>query len=194
MFLSSTGNIIEARLTRAGREALARGEFNITQFALSDDGVNYNLYDSTLGDNADAQILALPVLEANTNDNSALQNLLITMDDGTQIMTFITVNGTPAITSTSPRCTLFIKTNNVEDISENYSIIDLNNELSFTQNIKVTQDKASGGGVNMILEYSSNSNISESTTYTFKVQGQKSGVQSDTITMTVAAWIPAPTA
>jgi len=129
MFLSSSGNIIEARLTRKGREALAKGEFRITQYALSDDGVNYNLYDSTLGDSADANILALPVLEANTNDNAALQNLLITMDEGTQTVTFVTVNGTPAVTSTNKTTTLFVKTNNVEQISETYSIIDVDNQI-----------------------------------------------------------------
>ena len=188
MFLSSSGNLIEARLTRKGREAMASGNFKITQFAVSDDGVNYNLYDTTLGDNADQDILALPVLEANTNDNAALQNLLITMDEGTQIVTFITANGTPAITSANKTSTLFIKTNNVENISETYSIIDVNNQTLWDQNMSVTQ-VAAGGGVNMNITYSQSANLSTDTTFTFKVQGQSSGVQSETITMTVGGFI-----
>jgi hypothetical protein len=191
MFLSSSGNIIEARLTRKGREALANGTFKITQFALSDDGVNYNLYDTTLGDNADQDILALPVLEANTNDNAALQNLLITMDEGTQTVTFITVNGTPAITSTNKTCTLFVKTNNVDNISETYTVIDVTNQTLWDQNIKILPPTSSGGGVNMTFTYSDYANLSSDVSFTFRIQGQSSGVQSEPITMTVGQYIVA---
>jgi len=128
MFLSSSGNIIEARLTRKGREKIANGSFKVAKCAFSDDGINYNLYDSTLGDNADASILGLPVLEPNTNDNAALKNLLLTMDEGTQIVTFLTVNPTTmTISSTDPIASVFVKTNNAGGLSELYDVIDINN-------------------------------------------------------------------
>ena len=61
-FLTNSDNIIDAVLTRKGRELLTKGQFNITKYAFSDDGINYNLYDETAGQDADADILSLPIL------------------------------------------------------------------------------------------------------------------------------------
>ena len=45
-YLSNTSVVIDAILTKKGRELLARndGSFQITQFSLSDDEVDYTLY------------------------------------------------------------------------------------------------------------------------------------------------------
>jgi len=82
-FLSATGNIIEAVLTRKGRDLLTKGQFNITKYAFTDDGVNYNLYDENLGEDADAAILSLPVTEPTTNE-AAIRNMLVTLPSNTR--------------------------------------------------------------------------------------------------------------
>ena len=48
-FLNNTTVTLDAILTKKGRELLARGDgsFRITQFALSDDEVDYTLYNPT---------------------------------------------------------------------------------------------------------------------------------------------------
>jgi hypothetical protein len=48
-FLDSTSVTVDAILTKRGRELLAKGEgeFKITRFSLSDDEVDYGLYDTT---------------------------------------------------------------------------------------------------------------------------------------------------
>ena len=48
-FLDNTSITVDAILTKKGRELLARGqnEFKITKFALADDEVDYNLYDTS---------------------------------------------------------------------------------------------------------------------------------------------------
>ena len=48
-FLDSTSVTVDAILTKKGRELLAQGggEFQITRFSLSDDEVDYGLYDTT---------------------------------------------------------------------------------------------------------------------------------------------------
>jgi hypothetical protein len=192
-FLSSSGNIIEARLTRKGREAMANGTFNITQFALSDDGVNYNLYDSSLGDNADAQILALPVLEPNTNDNAALKNLLITMDEGTQIVTFLTTNPTSiVIQSTNPTASIFVKTNNAGGITEQYDVIEINNTTLWNRNIAVNQQVTNQGGKSISFTYKNDASLTTQAIFTFKLQGKSSGVQSDTLSLTAEAYTAIP--
>ena len=84
-FLDNSGDIIlDAVLTDAGRERLARGDgsFKIVKFALGDDEINYENYDGTdLRGSAfyDLEILQTPVLEAFTNNTSNLKSKLITI-------------------------------------------------------------------------------------------------------------------
>ena len=48
-FLDNSSTTVDAILTKAGRELLAKGEgaFKITRFSLSDDEIDYGLYDTT---------------------------------------------------------------------------------------------------------------------------------------------------
>ena len=82
-FLDNSGDIIlDAVLTDAGRERLARGDgsFKIVKFALGDDEINYQNFDLTVGSTAqDLQILQTPVLEAFTNNTSLMKSKLITI-------------------------------------------------------------------------------------------------------------------
>ena len=84
-FLDNSGDIIlDAVLTDAGRERLARGDgsFKIVKFALGDDEINYENYDGTdLRGSAfyDLEILQTPVLEAFTNNTSNMKSKLITI-------------------------------------------------------------------------------------------------------------------
>jgi hypothetical protein len=52
-YLNNSIVTVDAILTRAGREALARGDgsFKITQFALADDEIDYTSYNSVYCDN-----------------------------------------------------------------------------------------------------------------------------------------------
>jgi hypothetical protein len=84
-FLDNSGDIIlDAVLTDAGRERLARGDgsFKIVKFALGDDEINYENYNGTdLRGSAfyDLEILQTPVLEAFTNNTSNMKSKLITI-------------------------------------------------------------------------------------------------------------------
>ena len=84
-FLDNSGDIIlDAVLTDAGRERLARGDgsFKITKFALGDDEINYENYNGTdVRGSAfyDLEILQTPVLEAFTNNTSNMRSKLITI-------------------------------------------------------------------------------------------------------------------
>lgn len=82
-FLDNSGDIIlDAVLTDAGRERLARGDgsFKIVKFALGDDEINYQNFDLTAASTGkDLQILQTPVLEAFTNNSSLMKSKLITI-------------------------------------------------------------------------------------------------------------------
>ncbi len=84
-YLDSTTAVITAILTRQGREALARndGSFKITKFALSDDEINYGLFDNSVpSEQGDNKIMQLPVLEPSSNQETALRFRLITLPKG----------------------------------------------------------------------------------------------------------------
>ena len=81
-FLDNSGDIIlDAVLTDVGRKRMARGNFQITKFALGDDEIDYGLYDKNHPSGSayyDLQILQTPILEAFTQTNASLNYGLVT--------------------------------------------------------------------------------------------------------------------
>ncbi len=87
-YLNNSSITIDAILTKKGRELLARGrdEFKITQFALADDEIDYDLYNPAhpLGSAYyGAAIEALPMVEALTDETQMLKYKLVTLPKGT---------------------------------------------------------------------------------------------------------------
>jgi len=83
-FLDNTSITVDAILTKKGRELLARGqnEFKITKFALADDEVDYNLYDTTHPNGSNfygAVIENMPLLEAFVDENQLMRYKLTTL-------------------------------------------------------------------------------------------------------------------
>ena len=86
-YLNNTTVTIDAILTKKGRELLAKGrsQFNITQFALADDEVDYDLWNPShpLGiDYYGTVIENMPITEAVSDETQSLKYKLITMDRG----------------------------------------------------------------------------------------------------------------
>ena len=83
-FLDNSGDIIlDVVLTDHGRMLLAKGDgsFQITKFALSDEEIDYSLYDDTHSSGSayyDLEILQTPILEAFTNNSSTMKTRLQT--------------------------------------------------------------------------------------------------------------------
>jgi hypothetical protein len=87
-YLNNSTITIDAILTKKGRELLARGrdEFKITQFALADDEVDYDLYnpDHPLGTAYyGAAIENMPIVEALPDETQMLKYKLVTLPKGT---------------------------------------------------------------------------------------------------------------
>jgi hypothetical protein len=82
-FLDNSGDIIlDAVLTDLGRKRLAEGNgrFKIDKFALSDDEIDYGLYDKNNTSGSayyDINILQTPILESFTNNMSSMKSRLI---------------------------------------------------------------------------------------------------------------------
>ena len=86
-YLDNSEIIVDAILTKKGREKLAAGQaLNITQFALGDDEIDYELYDSAHPKGSayyDSAIRAIPILEASPDETQNLRYKLVTLPKGT---------------------------------------------------------------------------------------------------------------
>lgn len=87
-YLNNSTITVDAILTKKGRELLARGrdEFKITQFALSDDEIDYDLYNTEhpLGTAYyGAAIENMPLVEAIPDETQMMKYKLVTLPKGT---------------------------------------------------------------------------------------------------------------
>lgn len=98
-YLDNTSVTIDAILTLKGRELLAKGgtAFNITQFAVGDDEVDYSLWnpDHPLGTAYYGTIIEnMPITEAIPDETQALKYKLITLPKQTTNIPIVTVGNT----------------------------------------------------------------------------------------------------
>ena len=95
-YLDNTTTTVDAILTKKGRELLARGEneFKITKFSLSDDEIDYTLWDVTHPDGTNsygAAIENMPLLEAFPDENQVMRYKLVTLPKDTAKLPIIEV-------------------------------------------------------------------------------------------------------
>ena len=106
-YLNNSTITVDAILTKKGRELLARGkdEFKITQFALSDDEIDYDLWNPAhpLGTNYYGVIIEnMPIVEATANESNIMRYKLVTLPKKTARIPVINVQPGTSITLTSP--------------------------------------------------------------------------------------------
>lgn len=87
-YLDNSVVTVDAILTKKGRELMARGDgsFTITQFALSDDEIDYTLYNTThpSGSNYYGEAIeGMPLLEAFPDETQIMKYKLVTLPRGT---------------------------------------------------------------------------------------------------------------
>jgi len=95
-FLNNTYITLDAVITKKGRECLAKndGSFNITQFALADDEVDYTLYNPShpLGSAYYGEAIEnMPILEAVIDETQIMQSKLVTLPRGTSKIPIISI-------------------------------------------------------------------------------------------------------
>lgn len=95
-FLNNQYVTIDAVLTKKGRELLARndGSFQITQFALSDDEVDYTLYNPTHPSGSafyGEAIEKMPLLQAFVDETQAMKYKLVTLPRGTSKLPILNI-------------------------------------------------------------------------------------------------------
>jgi hypothetical protein len=105
-YLNNSTITVDAILTKKGRELLARGkdEFKITQFALADDEIDYDLWNPAhpLGSDYYGVIIEnLPLVEASADESNIMRYKLVTLPKKTARIPVISVPQS-SITLTSP--------------------------------------------------------------------------------------------
>ena len=148
-FLNNTTITVDAILTKKGRELLAQGTeaFNITKFALSDDEIDYGLWDVTHPNGSDYYgkvIENMPLLEAFPDENHVMRYKLVTLPKTTQKMP--TINVTPGSHSfpASGRLTqnLVLNANTANVADSSYTFILHDNTI-----ISMVVQEGAGSGV-----------------------------------------------
>ena len=87
-YLDNTSVTVDEILTNKGRELLAKGDgsFNITQFALADDEIDYDLWNPnhSLGSDYYGIVIEnMPLTEAIPDETQAMKSRLLTLDNNT---------------------------------------------------------------------------------------------------------------
>ena len=98
-YLNSQVISTDSILTTKGRELLSKGNFKITQFALSDDEIDYTLYNPNHPSGSayyGEAIENMPLLEAFPDENQIMKYKLITLPRGTAKIPILDI-GTNAI-------------------------------------------------------------------------------------------------
>ena len=98
-YLDNSSVTVDAILTRRGRELLSRndGSFQITQFALGDDEIDYTLYNENHPDGSQffgEAIENLPLVEAFPDENNIMIHKLVTLPRGTTKMPILQLGST----------------------------------------------------------------------------------------------------
>ena len=93
-YLNNSVVTVDAILTTKGRELLAQGNFNITQFALADDEIDYTLYNPNHPSGSayyGEAIANMPLLEAFPQETQTMKYKLTTLPRGTARLPILSV-------------------------------------------------------------------------------------------------------
>ena len=122
-YLDNTSITVDAILTKRGRELLSQGglgAFNITQFALGDDEIDYTLFneDHPNGSQFSGEAIEnMPLIEAIPDEGNIMIHRLITLNSGTSKLPIITTNIPKIILNLGASFTVRPSTLNFNDVS-----------------------------------------------------------------------------
>lgn len=121
MYIDNSGGVIvDALLTRKGRELLAKGNnsFNITQFALSDQEIDYSLWnpDHPLGSQYYGIVMEnMPITEAVPDETQNMKSFLVTLPRRTVRIPIVSVPQTSYTLTAGQSVTINPQTINYTD-------------------------------------------------------------------------------
>jgi len=124
-YLNNSIISVDAILTKKGRELISKGDnsFNITQFALSDDEIDYSLY-NTSHPNGSAYygeaIENMPLLEAFPDETQMLKYKLLSLTRGIDAIPYVDLGVNSISLNTLGQITVSPRTKNYSRDTEEY--------------------------------------------------------------------------
>ena len=173
---------VDAILTKKGRELLAKndGSFRITQFALSDDEIDYTLYNPTNPSGSayyGQAIEGMPLLEAFSDETQIMKYLLTTLPRGTAKMPIINIGYTNITLKQGASLSITPQTLNYLGGSQTYETYGYN----FTIGDVRTMSVFNGVGINTTAATSLNSTTTLGTNVSKTVIGTTLNMTGTTI-------------
>ena len=178
-FLDNSSITVDAILTKRGRQILSQGgDFTVTKFALSDEEVDYTLYDVTHPNGTDSYgtvIENMSLLEA-TSNRTNFRSFLVNQSLAGASVTLDTLN----YSQVSKLTTIALSPTTIGAPDENYTFtIENTNVVNFSNN--PTSKTTTAKSVQLIAQ-----SINPGATTTITVTGLNSGV-TNIVTVSVKA-------
>lgn len=196
-YLNNSSIVVDAVLTKKGRELLARGqnEFKISYFALSDDEIDYSLWNSDhpLGSQYYGNAIEnLPVVEAVTDERQTMKYPLVSLPKNTVRIPVISVSQTSyTLKSPAEKATIEPTTTNYEGGNANFGYTAVISDSDVLQFVEVTPSPAQLNGQDQarsvppsILDTESAQTVSVSG-ISFVIQGKPSTLRDKKATITI---------
>lgn len=146
-YLNNQTVTVDAILTKKGRELLSRGRsaFNITQFAVADDEIDYGLYDVAhpLGtEYYGSAIENMPLIEASPDETQNLRYKLVSLTRGQNVIPTLQVQPSAITltysTTSNPEAVISVSTSNGLDSTLGYTLVLVDREAAIVTGTGVT--------------------------------------------------------
>lgn len=166
-YLNNSTITVDAILTKKGRELLARGrdEFKITQFALADDEIDYDLYNSEhpLGTAYyGAAIENMPIVEALPDETQMMKYKLVTLPKGTARIPVVSVGTTTLSLQSNETTVISPSTTNFTNGNTRFGYTAILSDSDVAE-IRVTRSTNSLGGAT-VAQFVGDSEAAQSVT------------------------------
>ena len=167
-YLNNSVVTVDAILTNKGRELLARGDgsFNIRSFALSDDEIDYTLYNPTNPSGSayyGEAIQNMPLLEAFPDETQMMKYKLVTLPRDTATMPVVSAGGFSAVklkqtlsTTITPQTANYLGNNAVNEASGYMFTVSDVRQFSVVQGDGITSKSANSLNENSMITNGTN--------------------------------------
>ena len=191
-YLNNSTITVDAILTKKGRELLARGrdEFKITQFALSDDEIDYDLYnaDHPLGTAYyGAAIENMPIIEAIPDETQMMKYKLVTLPKGTARIPVVDAGVTVLNLQGRQRSVISPSTINFTNGNMQYGYTAILSDSDVAE-VRVTRSAPNQGGAPTVAQFIGDSEAAQSVTVSgmeFEIVAKEQLLSSKTATLLI---------
>ena len=189
-YLNNSTITVDAILTKKGRELLARGrdEFKITQFALSDDEIDYDLYNTEhpLGTAYyGAAIENMPIIEAIPDETQMMKYKLVTLPKGTARIPVVSIGQTVLNLQGRQRSIIAPNTINFTNGNAQYGYTAILADSDVAE-IRVTRAASNQAGAPTVAQFIGDSEAAQSVTVSgmeFEIVAKEQLLSSKTTTI-----------